>query len=46
MAFRLPKQKVEPTGKGAEQIVRDAVRNTTVAKLQFEMDDLESGGSP
>ncbi len=46
IALRLPKQKVEPKGEGAEQIVRDAVRNTTVAKLQFEMDDLDRSEAP
>ena len=40
VAFRLPKEKVKPESEGVEQIVRDTVRNTTVAKLQFEMDDL------
>ena len=40
IAFRLPKERVEPEGEGIEQIVRDTVRNTTVAKLQFEMNDL------
>ena len=46
IAFRLPKQKVEPEGEGVEQIVRDAVRNTTVAKLQLEMDDLSASSDP
>jgi EmrB/QacA subfamily drug resistance transporter len=40
VAFRLPNEKVKPESEGVEQIVRDTVRNTTVAKLQFEMDDL------
>ena len=46
VAFWLPKQKIEPTGEGIEQIVRDTVRNTTVAKLQLEMDDLSASSGP
>jgi hypothetical protein len=40
VAFRLPRQKIEPEGQGVEQVVRDSVRNTTVPALQLEMDDL------
>lgn len=40
VAFRLPKQKIEPEGQGVEQVVRDTVRNTTVPAFQLEMDDL------
>jgi EmrB/QacA subfamily drug resistance transporter len=46
VAFWLPKQKIEPTGQGTEQVVRDTVRNTTVAKLQLEMDDLPASSGP
>jgi EmrB/QacA subfamily drug resistance transporter len=45
-AFWLPKEKIEPTGTGVEQVVRDTVRNTTVAKLQLEMDDLSASSGP
>ncbi len=46
VAFWLPKEKIKPTGGGVEQIVRDTVRNTTIAKLQLEMDDLSTSGDP
>jgi EmrB/QacA subfamily drug resistance transporter len=47
IAFLLPKQKIVPEGEGVEQIVRDAVRNPTIATLQLEMDDLPTpSGQP
>jgi hypothetical protein len=46
VAFWLPKQKIEPEGEGIEQIVRDTVRNTTIAKMQLEMDDLSASSEP
>jgi MFS family permease len=46
VAFWLPKQKIKPEGEGFEQIVRDTVRNTTIAKMQLEMDDLSASSEP
>ncbi len=46
IAIRLPKQKLEAKGEGIEEIVRETVRNPTIAKLQFEMDDLSVSPEP
>ena len=46
VAFWLPKEKIVPEGEGIEQIVRDTVRNTTIAKMQLEMDDLSASSGP
>ncbi|MCZ6519751.1 MAG: MFS transporter [Actinobacteria bacterium] len=46
IAIRLPKQKLEAKGEGIEEIVRETVRNSTIAKLQFEMDDLSASDDP
>ena len=46
IAIRLPKQKLEAKGEGFEEIVRETVRNPTIAKLQFEMDDLSASPDP
>lgn len=46
IAFRLPRKKIEPTGEGIEQIARDTTRNTTVPKLQLELDDLPASSEP
>jgi len=46
VAIRLPKQKLEAKGEGVEEIVRETVRNPTIAKMQFEMDDLSASADP
>ena len=46
VAIRLPKQKLEAKGGGVEEIVRETVRNPTIAKMQFEMDDLSASPDP
>jgi EmrB/QacA subfamily drug resistance transporter len=46
IAIRLPKQKLEAKGEGIEEMVRETVRNSTIAKLQFEMDDLSAPDEP
>jgi len=46
VAIRLPKQKLEAKGEGIEEIVRETVRNPTIAKMQFEMDDLSASADP
>ncbi len=46
VAIRLPKQKLEAKGGGVEEIVRKTVRNPTIAKMQFEMDDLSASPDP
>lgn len=44
IALRLPKKKLEV--ESAEDIIRDAVRNPTIPKLQFEMEDLPRSSEP
>jgi hypothetical protein len=46
VAIRLPKQKLEAKGEGIEEIVRETVRNPTIAKMHFEMDDLSASADP
>ena len=46
VAFFLPKQKLEAKGEGVEGILKETVRNPTIAKLQFEMDDLPPAAGP
>ncbi len=42
IAIWLPKEKITPKGSGIEEVVRETVRNPTIAKMQLEMDDLSS----
>jgi hypothetical protein len=46
IAFRLPKEKLEARGEDVEEIVRETVRNPTIARMQLEMDDLSASPDP